>query len=117
MDNREIFLENMNCVLRKWQELLSLQSWDIRLDVCRKNSLESGCWANCTFRNSMEQAEIKLLDPTDYALESMTFEIDPEESLVHELLHLMFQGDDVPEVMINRLSRLLVRFRKTKEAE
>ena len=116
MTDREMLLDNMNHVLKEWQQLLGLQNWDIRLDVCRKSSLEPGCWANCTFRNSMEQAEIDLLDPVDYALEAMGFEINPEESLVHELLHLMFQGDNVPEVMINRLAKLLTRFRNTKEA-
>lgn len=105
-------------MLPYWQGLLGLQHWEIKVKVCRHKEMYGGSnLGSVWFQKNLEQAVIYLLDPIDYnAIELDGFTIDAEQSLVHELLHLVFlieeRDDHDEEVMergINRLAKVLVR--------
>lgn len=114
-------------MLPYWQDRLGLQSWDIKIKTCRHKEMSGDSnMGSVWFQKKMEQAIIYLLDPIDYnAIELDGFSIDAEQTLVHELLHLVFlveehsdRDEEVMEKGINRLSRILVAFRnKTVEVE
>lgn len=107
-------------MLPYWQGRLGLLSWEIKVKACRHKEMSGDSnLGSVWFQKNLEQAAIYLLDPIDYnAIELDGFPIDAEQSLVHELLHLVFlieeRDDHDEEVMergINRLSRVLVAFR------
>lgn len=110
-----------NSLLPYWKHELGLDAWDIKLQSRRHAEMDGdNSMGEVWFRKTHQQAIVYLLDEVDYnAVELENFDIDPEETLVHELLHLVFMieehGNHEYEVMetgINRLAKVLVKYRK-----
>ena len=100
-------------VLRKCQERLRIQNWDIDLKVVRKNDFPDGRVAQCRYHTRNMSATISVLHPRDND--------DPapgmqhiESTLYHELLHPILtplfdkNGDeDLQEQAIERIAKAL----------
>jgi hypothetical protein len=74
-----------------WQKRLRLQDWDVIVEFERQVSLSKPhrCAEN-EYMWSLKRSKISLIDPVDAAAPGWFRPIDPELSLVHELLHLHF---------------------------
>lgn len=107
--DKEMTEEKAQLLLKKWVEILELESWDIRFkwrvrsqDMNLQDSV--GC---TTYKHTSKQAIIQMLDPVDFSNDM--FEYDYEETLVHELLHLKFADiDDSENELQNKLLHQLV---------
>jgi hypothetical protein len=84
--------EQAEAALAKWQKILRLQDWEIKVKIVRQSlmpCLDIMAHVNCVYPS--KQALIKLLDPIDYPRDTEWGQ-DHEQSLVHELLHLHCWG-------------------------
>jgi len=100
---------------RKWQRILRLQDWDIKVQV----SYDLGSYqAESCYKLPKRMAIIKVIHPDAYQERNFLWPQDMEESLVHELLHLhlaAWQADDertmewvAKEQAIEAIARALV---------
>ena len=96
-------------LFNKWVGVLKLHEWDIRfhwkVDPKRMKLPDS---VGCTSYNSIcTQAVIEMADLSMYEPDMEGFEVDYEQVLVHELLHLKFaliyDGERVYEEAVHRL--------------
>lgn len=109
---------------RRWQEMLRLQHWNVKVRYarCRDMLPEDGgnpAWGRCYVNENHFRAKMLILHPEDYEDDEGRDEI--EITVVHELLHLLLHplrreiscpdnaGDIAEEQAINVLSELLVR--------
>lgn len=121
MDN-----DTLQALLEEWQERLGLQNWDIRARLVTNREL-ADYHGDATITLVNEQASIRILSPEHYELDDSDFPHDPERTLVHELLHLLWaQWDDFDDgssqdqlshQTLDRLSRVLVKLKRRGEAE
>ena len=113
----------INELCKKWQEILKLHDWDVRVDLGRSDELsEPDREGECFVELAKGEALIRLLDPKiPY---DFTFQYDVEKVLVHELLHLSFapfepEDDslrhDLWEQTIERMAKTLVAFQRRVE--
>lgn len=111
--------EEAEAVLVKWQKMLRLQDWDVKIDVRRGRDFNTDSQAEVTWLEEKKMAIIHLLDPIDY--DNKYFPHDHEVSIVHELLHLHMvrfaaesgtPEDIAQEQAINALSLALVGLRR-----
>ena len=96
--------------LAYWQKVLRLQDWRIHVEMVDSEDIE-GNSGQCHVHQRTKTAVIKLLKPEAFNLTS-TFSkvfpdcIDPEVTLVHELLHIHFDGlfveDDKDDIREDR---------------
>lgn len=95
----------------KWVKILQLEEWDIRFHwrVDPKRMTLTDC-AGCTSYNEVcRQAVIQIADFDLYEMDMQGFEMDYEQVLVHELMHLkMSILDDVKDKTQNRVVHVLV---------
>lgn len=77
--------------LEYWQKRLRLQDWDLTLEIVRKSKITTGEFAEVEWSRIYRNAEIKLLDPVDFEEADTARQKDMEDSLVHELLHLVLR--------------------------
>lgn len=110
-------------LFNKWVERLKLHEWDIRfhwkVDPKRLAIPES---AGCASYNSVcLQAVIEIGDLDMYEAEMKDFEVDYEQVLVHELLHLKFAliydtgeraHEEAAHRLIDQLAHALVQARR-----
>jgi hypothetical protein len=83
---------------QRWQALLRLQDWDVKIELARLADLGAGTLGDCSPNLLKRQTRIRLLDPRDVDGQGFWFDgeaWDWETTLVHELLHLHFH-DVVP---------------------
>ena len=103
---------------REWQAILRLQDWDITAEIVRgKQMVERDDSGNVRWNDKHRIARISILDPVDHEGPEFVGELDHEETLVHELLHLHFAGLDHEdettfELAINRISEALVKLKR-----
>lgn len=99
---------------RKWQRILRLQDWDIKVQVVY-NLVSSQ--AEVVYRLPKRMAVVKVLHPDAYEEKDFLWPQDMEKSLVHELLHLhlaAWRADDgtlegaVKEQAIDAIASALV---------
>jgi hypothetical protein len=107
----------------EWQKRLGLAHW--RMSVEFGDPIELGTYiANESHQPSFETALIKILKPSAY---SGLFPQDMEQSLVHELLHILvfplkpeggYHGtqDFLFEQTIDRLARVLVTLKRERNS-
>lgn len=77
-------------VMHKWQHVLHLDAWDIRIKLCRQSEmLDPNVQGENNWTLATRQSVIHVLDPVDYPADT-EFEQDMEQTVVHELLHLHF---------------------------
>ena len=113
----------INELCERWQEILKLNDWDVRVNLGRPDELsEPDREGECFAELAKGEALIRLLDPKiPY---DFTFQYDVEKVLVHELLHLSFspfEPEDDPlrhdlwERLIERMAKTLVAFQRRVE--
>jgi hypothetical protein len=106
----------------EWQSRLGLAHWKMSVRFGDPNEMGS-CIANESHQPEFETALIKILKPSAY---SGLFPQDMEQSLVHELLHILvsplepeggYHGtqDFLFEQTIDRLARILVALKRQAE--
>lgn len=74
---------------RQWQRHLRLMDWEVSVEVVRWHQLEEDTRGNCAMTVERKAAQITILNPEDWRPDSPLY--DPEQTLVHELLHLHFE--------------------------
>ena len=77
--------------LSYWQRILRLQDWDIDVRIERLHTMGDGLTGQCIREDNSRTARVRLLDPQDYNADALP-PGDFEETLVHELLHVVFHG-------------------------
>lgn len=113
-------LDQLAARLDYWTERLRLQDWDFQVQIVRDRDMSlANTQADIQIIPTKKTARISVLDPLDYE-PSCWNEQDMEVSLVHELLHIHFDGigprensEDDPrllqeEIAVNTLSHALV---------
>jgi len=95
-------MPDLNRLCRKWQRLLRLQDWDVKIRWATGADDQTGDCATCKHWDQEKFALIRVTPP-DQRTTSAEFheETDVEADVVHELLHLHFapfeSPDDSPE--------------------
>ena len=81
----------MNDLLKEWQDRLGLQDWVIKLkEDCSPNDMnQRGCSGEAEWVESNKAAIVRICAEKDYG-EGCIVPYHPEQTLVHELLHLKF---------------------------
>lgn len=77
--------------LAYWQKQLRLQDWNITVKVARRSDMATNAYGEVSPSRIYRQADIALRDPTDFADDDGPRERDMEDSLVHELLHVVLK--------------------------
>lgn len=90
--------EQAEVLLPVWQKILRVSDWKVKVRIARGNGLEidTHTQGTCEWVNTKKQGYIKLLDPIDWD-HTLAYPQDMEVTLVHELLHLLFQPFDTFE--------------------
>jgi hypothetical protein len=78
--------------LALWQSRLKLQDWTIALIVSHPSDLRPGTLGNIHWDAEKKTARIRVLSASDYHAPFRATEQDMEFTVVHELIHLVFQG-------------------------
>jgi hypothetical protein len=82
--------------LKYWQRILRIQDWDVRLDLCGSDELGESYGDMREFREHryaiVRILKPEALDPTDRWAKAFAGHQDLESILVHELLHIVFDG-------------------------
>lgn len=104
--------------LLKWQTILGLADWDLKIRWARYTELEDGTKGSVSFVTEKRSGIIRVLRPDDYDYD-IPWDQDVEETVVHELLHLVwdpFEPDDrgsleykLAHQALDRISTTLVR--------
>ena len=110
------FVNRCEILLRKWQKILRLQDWDIRLKVVRWNDIIEEALGQHSSRLNTRDSLIKLRNPTDHPTnEDFPNDFDEELTIVHELLHVKLVPLQVPrtytieqEQIVESLARILL---------
>jgi hypothetical protein len=86
--------DELQALLAEWQETLRVRDWDISAGFVRRRALsESGDTRGETrFAHNWKRATIKLVVPDDFEDDDEYGPYDPEQTLVHELMHVVFFG-------------------------
>jgi len=107
-------------LINKWQKILKLQDFEVRLKVKRYKEMkveDTFCLGRIEYSHEDRLAVMELLDVKDYkkACKKAIFGelVDLETTIVHELLHLSFIGMNeynelYTEQQINHIAKLLV---------
>lgn len=119
----ETFEQLADRLLKKWQEILRLQDWDIYLKIGRFHEVHNEALAHCRHSTTKNSAEIMLRAPQDLRpTESWPGDNDVELTIVHELLHIKFAPLSIPdrleveqEQIVESLARTLVRLAGEQE--
>ena len=108
---------DLQALLAKWQKILRLQDWQIKIEFRRKFDMPEYKQGTVGFNAGKKMAAIGIIDPIDYSPKS-DWPQDVEGTIVHELLHLHFGltdtsksgslEEDLWEQAINSLETALV---------
>ncbi|SPE25305.1 conserved exported hypothetical protein [Candidatus Sulfopaludibacter sp. SbA3] len=71
-----------------WQKRLSLQDWNISVEMTRSSDLKPKTLGNIHWDLDKKSAVIHVLDPADYHMPFRDMLKDMEFTVVHELIHL-----------------------------
>lgn len=83
--------DELVALCRKWQRILRLQDWDVKVRLARTWDMQSSDnLGECSYELRKRMAAIRVLDSVDYDSEHTPWPQDQERTLVHELLHLHF---------------------------
>ncbi len=96
-------------ITKEWQDRLGLTHWEIHVRWAKKEDKCDDCFGQCSWYTEEAVAQILL-----------NKKIADEETIVHELTHIAFEGhlpeptgyDAVYEQSINRFAKLLVKWKK-----
>lgn len=100
---------------RYWQGLLGLAHWSIDVRIVRGADIGDNM-GQTDYSTVSEAAVVRLKDSVDY---HGFFPCDHEETLVHELLHLVLDktatDGDAYEQVLDRVARVLVSLDRQKD--
>ncbi len=117
----------LQSALEFWQNKLRLRDWDISAKVVPISEFPDNLWhGDCCHLHGAMTAKIRIARPESDFPSNQLLEPDWEDTLVHELLHVIFstivadQGTPEVESVITRLAGAFVslyREAKTQEEE
>lgn len=81
--------KNLQKLTAKWQKILRLQDWDIQVAYGGKAELVDDLHGVCHSDKTYKKAAIVISDGSNLVTDLLIF--DDELTLVHELLHLVFE--------------------------
>ena len=117
-------MANLNEILCRWQKLLYLQDWEIKIMSVQPHEMACNTrLAEVEYSLTSKEAYIRVCHPNPALAEFAKQDI--EASVVHELLHLHFTGlqEDMKigtadhflhEIAINQVSKALVNLWRRK---
>ena len=99
--------------LKTWQKRLSLEDWNLSVQVVRKAALDKDTWGNAEWDSDSKTGVISVLDPQDYNLRGTDLKRDMECTIVHELVHIQVSPLDsakpeAQEDVVNRIMSALL---------
>jgi hypothetical protein len=86
--------------LKAWQKRLSLEDWNLSLQVVRQGSLHRHTWGDAEWDPATRSGVIRVLDPRDYNLKGRDLNLDMECTIVHELVHIQVSPMDVDDAAV-----------------
>lgn len=89
-------LDELRARCEEWKATLGLQAWTVQIYLDRFYDMPCDCLGEYRGTPSKQSALIKILDPDDYD-PATSCEYDMERTLVHELLHMRFDTDRIPD--------------------
>jgi len=113
--------------LKYWQRVLRLQDWDIELLQVKSREIGDR-WGQTQTSWPWREIRMQIIDADDSGANSSQFgkPFDPEQTLVHELLHTVLDHWQVPpsgiehdekEAVLNRLSQTLLNLDRQSQAD
>jgi len=99
--------------LRNWQKRLSMEDWNLSVQVVRKAALEKDTWGTAEWDADSRTGVISVLDPMDYNLKGGELKRDMECTIVHELVHIQVSSlapdnPEAQEALVNKIMGALV---------
>jgi hypothetical protein len=99
--------------LRAWQKRLSMEDWNLNVQVVRKSALDKDTWGNAEWDSEHKTGTINVLDPQDYNLKGTELKRDMECTIVHELVHIQVSpldsgNPEAHEEIVNRIMMALL---------
>ena len=99
--------------LRSWQKRLSMEDWNLSVQVVRKAALDKDTWGNAEWDSDHKTGVINVLDPQDYNLKGTELKRDMECTIVHELVHIQVSpldpnNPEAHEEIVNRIMNALL---------
>jgi hypothetical protein len=99
--------------LKVWQKRLSMDDWNISVQVVRQNALDKNTWGGAEWDPVKKTGVIRVLDPADYNLKGGELKLDMECTIVHELVHIQVapldaKSEQQREEIVNRLMTALI---------
>lgn len=82
--------KNLQKLTAKWQKILRLQDWDIQVDYGGIAELVEDLHGICHSEKTYKKAAIVISDGSNLKNDLLAFDI--ELTLIHELLHLVFEA-------------------------
>ena len=124
MESTEELLARLERLCQEWQEFLGLRDWRIKVEISSDRELVKDSWATIDIVRDKRHARIKVADPR-YGLPDDFWwedEHDPEQSLLHELLHIYTRAlgsfkngspqQIAEEQAVNAISQALLRLKR-----
>jgi len=127
----KITQKHLDSVVKYWQNILSLQDWEIKASVVRIDELEPDTLGESQRNPSLRVMRIWVLDPQDYAEASKEqgtvpkvgkeISRDIDDTILHEMVHLRLKElvqstdanlSDAEEVTVNRITSALEKSKK-----
>ena len=78
-------------IVRKWQKIICLQDWEIKIRHTHHSDLAVGRSADVQMNLEEREALVRILEPGHY-YHWLNKEQDVESDIVHELIHIPFQA-------------------------
>jgi len=99
--------------LKTWQKRLSMDEWNLSVQVVRKAALDKDTWGNAEWDSDNKTGVISVLDPQDYNLRGTDLKRDMECTIVHELVHIQVSpldsgNPEAQEDVVNRIMSALL---------
>jgi hypothetical protein len=104
---------NLEILMRHWIKLLKLTDWKLTIHYAKKKEAKK-TWGTCEIPVPyVKVAKITIVNPNHKSWKKSSR--SPEETLVHELLHLkrpLHRDNPTTEFCINDLANLLISLEK-----
>jgi hypothetical protein len=129
----KITQKHLDSVVKYWQNILSLQDWEIKASVVHIPDLEPGTLGESLRNTPLRAMRIWVLDPQDYAqaakeqgtVPKVGKEIlrDIDDTILHEMVHLRLKElvqandanlSDAEEVTVDRITSALEKIKNRK---
>lgn len=93
----------------EWQDRLHLVDWAIAVNYCTPDEMPSvNAQGSCGVDQNHKQATVRILHPKHFAPLGNAYSLrDLEHTVVHELLHVHFDGLDVPDTRDRELEQVI----------